>query len=67
MEEDDDGMFMLDVVIFVIVLLVCGREREIRVGKGVYGLVMKLSLDKEVVVINVLMDMYFKCGCINDV
>ncbi|CAF1926607.1 BnaC05g14160D [Brassica napus] len=38
----------------------------IGVGKGVHGLAMKLSLDKEVVVNNALMDMYSKCGCIND-
>ncbi|KAG7597488.1 Pentatricopeptide repeat [Arabidopsis suecica] len=66
MEEGDDGAFMPDVATVVTVLPVCAREREIRVGKGVHGWAVKLSLDKELVVNNALMDMYCKCGCITD-
>lgn len=66
MEEDDDGAFMPDVATVVTVLPVCAREREIGVGKGVHGWAVKLSLDKELVVNNALMDMYAKCGCITD-
>lgn len=64
MEEND--AFMPDVATFVTLLPVCAREKEIGVGKGVHGWAVKLSLDKELVVNNALMDMYFKCGCITD-
>ncbi|KAH0877788.1 hypothetical protein HID58_065182 [Brassica napus] len=66
MEKDDEIAFTPDVATLATVLPVCARDREIGVGKGVHGLAMKLSLDKEVVVNNALMDMYSKCGCIND-
>ncbi|KAL0694805.1 hypothetical protein Bca4012_061985 [Brassica carinata] len=65
-EGDDDGAFMPDVATLATVLPVCARERDIGVGKGVHGLAMKLSLDKELVVNNALTDMYSKCGCVND-
>lgn len=66
MGEDDGGAFMPDVATLATVLPVCAREREITAGKGVHGLAVKLSLDKELVVNNALMDMYSKCGCLND-
>ncbi|CDY26156.1 BnaA06g12610D [Brassica napus] len=66
MMEEDDGAFTPDVATLATLLPVCAREREMGVGKGVHGLAMKLSLDKEVVVNNALTDMYSKCGCLND-
>ncbi|KAL1197330.1 Pentatricopeptide repeat-containing protein [Cardamine amara subsp. amara] len=66
MKEDDDGAFVPDVATLVTLLPVCGREEEIGVGKGVHGWAVKLSLDKELVVNNALMDMYSKCGFITD-
>ncbi|VVA91774.1 unnamed protein product [Arabis nemorensis] len=66
MMEEVDGEFMPDVATLVTLLRVCAREREIGVGKGVHGWAVKLSLDKELIVKNALMDMYSKCGCIND-
>ncbi|CAG7869284.1 unnamed protein product [Brassica rapa] len=66
MMEEDDGAFTPDVATLATLLPVCEREREMGVGKGVHGLAMKLSLDKEVVVNNALTDMYSKCGCLND-
>ncbi|CAH8381378.1 unnamed protein product [Eruca vesicaria subsp. sativa] len=65
-EGNDDGEFLPDVATLATVLPVCAREREIGVGKGVHGLAVKLSLEKELVVNNALTDMYSKCGCIND-
>ncbi|CAA7015671.1 unnamed protein product [Microthlaspi erraticum] len=65
-DDDDDGAFMPDVATLVTLLPVCAREREIKAGKSVHGLAVKLSLDKELVVNNALMDMYSKCGLINE-
>ncbi|XP_010537418.1 PREDICTED: pentatricopeptide repeat-containing protein At1g18485 [Tarenaya hassleriana] len=65
MLEGDDG-FILDVATLVTLLPVCARNGEIGLGKAIHGWAVKLAMDNELVVSNVLIDMYSKCGCIYD-
>ncbi|XP_061371423.1 pentatricopeptide repeat-containing protein CRR2, chloroplastic-like [Gastrolobium bilobum] len=49
------------------ILNVCGKEGNLLKGKEVHGYVVKsFSLDADAPIGNALIDMYGKCGCLND-
>lgn len=52
---------------FVIIINVCVNMVNLDEGKKVYGLRMKFVSEIDVCIDNVLIDMYFKCGCMNEV
>ncbi|XP_052117545.1 pentatricopeptide repeat-containing protein At3g57430, chloroplastic-like [Arachis duranensis] len=57
----------MDSVSIPSVLIACGREGDLMKGKEVHGYVCKNSeFDVDAPVGNALIDMYGKCGCLND-
>ncbi|XP_019426761.1 PREDICTED: pentatricopeptide repeat-containing protein At3g13880-like isoform X1 [Lupinus angustifolius] len=57
--------FMLDEYTYAGVLGVCGFICDVKLGKAVHGLVIVTGLNGMVFVINSLIDMYSKCGWID--
>ncbi|KAJ6340107.1 hypothetical protein OIU77_007954 [Salix suchowensis] len=55
-----------DVVTVVTILPVCAGEGEVGIGMGIHGLAVKLGLSEEVMVNNVMVYMYSKCGYLNE-
>ncbi|KAG7979272.1 hypothetical protein I3843_05G122000 [Carya illinoinensis] len=55
-----------DVATIVTVLPVCAGEGEVNVGMVIHGLAVRLGLSQELMVNNALVDMYSKCGYLNE-
>ncbi|CAK7349525.1 unnamed protein product [Dovyalis caffra] len=60
---EDEGL-LPDVVTVVTILPVCAGEAEVDTGMGIHGFAVKLGLSEEVK--NALVDMYSKCGYLNE-
>ena len=54
-----------NVASFVSVLVACGRMGYLSLGKGIHGLIFK-RVGMDLVVGNVIMDMYVKCECLSE-
>ncbi|KAK6926049.1 E motif [Dillenia turbinata] len=56
----------LDFFVFPIVLKICSGLGEIELGKQVHGMVIKNEVFLNIYVVNAVIDMYGKCGCLDD-
>ncbi|KAG6773423.1 hypothetical protein POTOM_020701 [Populus tomentosa] len=57
----------LDALVVPSILNACGGEGDLMKGKEIHGRVVKSTLfNVDVVISNSLIDMYAKCGCLND-
>ncbi|CAL0302532.1 unnamed protein product [Lupinus luteus] len=57
----------VDYMIVPSILNACGREGDLMKGKEVHGYVVKnFAFDADAPIGNALIDMYGKCGCLND-
>lgn len=61
-----DDEVQMDLVTAVSVLPVCGFLKELEVGRRVYKLVNEKGWDNEIVVGNALVDMFAKCGSMEE-
>ncbi|CAK7323178.1 unnamed protein product [Dovyalis caffra] len=66
MEMLEDERLLPDAVTVVTILPVCAGEAEVDIGMGIHGFAVKLGLSEEVMVNNALVDMYSKCGYLNE-
>lgn len=62
----DEGVGV-DYVIVVFMLFVCGYLKDFEMGRNVYKLVDEKWLGDKIEVKNVLVNMYLKCGCMDEV
>ncbi|KAL3512158.1 hypothetical protein ACH5RR_024875 [Cinchona calisaya] len=60
------GELVPDSATLVTMLLVCAVEGDLLMGKVVHGLAVKLGMSGDVMVSNALIDMYSKCGFLNE-
>ncbi|KAF6151169.1 hypothetical protein GIB67_037377 [Kingdonia uniflora] len=60
-----EGM-RLDHVSFSSVVASCGNERRLEIGRQVHGLVLRSGYETHVLVCNILIAMYSKCGIVHD-
>ncbi|XP_065876765.1 pentatricopeptide repeat-containing protein At5g39350 [Euphorbia lathyris] len=56
----------IDCATLVSVFPVCGYLRELQLGRRVHGLMERNGLDKKIAVRNALVDMYVKCGSMDE-
>lgn len=58
--------FVPDFVTVTTLLLACSGVGRLQIGKMVHGFMIRCGLENDEVVATALMDMYAKCGCIDD-
>ncbi|KAJ6709410.1 hypothetical protein OIU74_010502 [Salix koriyanagi] len=51
---------------YSVVLKACGRVGEIELGRLIHKRLSRENLDYDIVLLNALLDMYVKCGCLSD-
>lgn len=61
-----EGRVVADEVMLTSVLSVCGTLGFLEMGKQIHGLVLKTGFSSDVLVANSLINMYFKCGNMNN-
>uniref|UniRef100_A0A7N0U4R9 DYW domain-containing protein n=1 Tax=Kalanchoe fedtschenkoi TaxID=63787 RepID=A0A7N0U4R9_KALFE len=62
----EEGSLTPDVASLVTILPVCAREGEVESGAVVHGLAVKLGMSSNLMVNNAVMDMYLKCGLLDE-
>jgi pentatricopeptide repeat protein len=60
------GRFKPDKVTFLSALRACGLSGSMLLGSVLHAQIMESALETEIVVANALIDMYSKCGALND-
>ncbi|XP_021649052.2 pentatricopeptide repeat-containing protein At4g38010-like isoform X2 [Hevea brasiliensis] len=55
-----------NIATFVSVLVACGKNRNLSIGRGIHGLIFKRPLEEGLEASNALIDMYVKCECLNE-
>ncbi|CAM8909045.1 unnamed protein product [Rhodiola kirilowii] len=54
-----------NIATFVMMIVACGRSKNLNFGDGIHGLVIKCSFRARLAICNSLIDMYVSCECLN--